>query len=43
MITDVELLPQCDAINGHIGTVTWKVRCSFPVYLIAMSATAGEP
>lgn len=32
---------QCDAVNGNVTVTTWKVRCSFPVYLIAMAATAG--
>ncbi len=32
---------QCDAINGNAGTQIWKLRCSFPIYIIAMSATAG--
>ena len=32
---------QCDAINGDVTHDTWRLRCSFPVYLIAMSATAG--
>jgi hypothetical protein len=32
---------QCDAVNGNVASETWKVRCSFPVYLIAMAATAG--
>ena len=42
--TKVLHLPvQCDAINGNITVTTWKVRCSFPVYLIAMAATAGAP
>ena len=39
---DAGLLPvQCDAINGNLGTDTWKQRCSFPVYVIAISATVG--
>ena len=34
-----------EAGTGPTGVVyaTWKVRCSFPVYLIAMAATAGAP
>ena len=32
---------QCDAVNGNVTHDTWRLRCSFPVYLIAMSATAG--
>lgn len=35
------VLPQCDAINGDLAPQIWKQRCSFPVYIIAMSATAG--
>lgn len=35
------LVAQCDAVNGNLGSETWKERCSFPVYTIAMSATAG--
>ncbi|BDA43033.1 LIMR family protein At3g08930 [Coccomyxa sp. Obi] len=31
----------CDAINGDLTPQIWKLRCSFPVYIIAMSATAG--
>ena len=37
----IGLLVQCDAINGNVTHDTWRLRCSFPVYLIAMSATAG--
>jgi len=37
----LSLIVQCDAINGSVTHDTWRLRCSFPVYLIAMSATAG--
>lgn len=41
VVNNVCLLVQCDAINGDVTHDTWRLRCSFPVYLIAMSATAG--
>ena len=39
--TSLGVAMQCDAINGDVTHDTWRLRCSFPVYLIAMSATAG--
>ncbi|KAK9825402.1 hypothetical protein WJX81_001005 [Elliptochloris bilobata] len=33
--------PVCDAVNGKLGADIWKQRCSFPIYIIAMSATVG--
>ena len=41
MLADNFRSVQCDAVNGNVTVTTWKVRCSFPVYLIAMAATAG--
>lgn len=34
---------QCDGISGGIATQQWKIRCSFPVYVVALSAYAGRP
>ncbi|KAK9823563.1 hypothetical protein WJX72_003814 [[Myrmecia] bisecta] len=31
----------CDAINGNVVIENWKQRVTFPVYVIAMSTTAG--
>ena len=33
---------QCDGISGGITTQQWKVRTSFPVYVVALSAYIGE-
>ena len=32
---------QCDGISGGIATQQWKVRTSFPVYVVALSAYIG--
>lgn len=33
---------QCDAISGNLRAQEWKLRTSFPVYVIALSASVGE-